>query len=119
MDEVEFEEHPKLYRNFMQFRKRDKSKCLFMWRKMAPDEFVEYTLQSRLPMEVGKFLVPEVAEYLGFTIDHLKKLSPVFDRMDEKHGYEKVIFEAYIKNGAFFLTDEQRNKAYREYVRMR
>ena len=45
VDEVEFEEHPKLYRNFMQFRKRDKSKCLFLWRKMAPDEFVEYTLK--------------------------------------------------------------------------
>lgn len=117
VDEVEFEEKPKLYRDFMQFRKRDKSKCLFLWRKMTPDEFVEYTLRSKLPMEIGKFLVPEVAEYLGFTIEHLKRLAPVVDRLDEKHMYEKVIYDSYVENGAFFLTEEQRNKAYQVYVR--
>ena len=117
IDEVEFEESPKLYRNVMQFRARDKSRCVFKWRKMTPDEFVEYTLNSKLPMEIGKFLVPEVAEFLGFTIEHLKQLAPVIDRLDEKHRYEKVIYDSYIENGAFVLTDEQRNEAYQEYVR--
>jgi hypothetical protein len=70
-DEVEFEENPKLYKNVMQFRKKDRKRCLFKWRKMSADEFVEYTLNSKLPMEIGKFLVPEVAQYLGFTIKHL------------------------------------------------
>lgn len=115
IDEVEFEEHPRLYKNVMQFRKTDKSRCLFKWRKMTADEFVDYTLQTKLPMEIGKFLVPEVAEYLGFTIEHLKKLKPVADRLDEKHEYEKVIFDSYIMNNAFTLTDEQRLKAYELY----
>jgi hypothetical protein len=115
IDEVEFEEHPKLYKNVMQFRKRDKTRCLFKWRKMSPDEFVEYTLNSKLPMEIGKFLVPEVAEYLGFTMEHLKRLAPVVDRLDGKHKYERIIYEAYMENGAMFLTPEQRDLAYAVY----
>ena len=119
IDEVEFEEQPKLYRNVLQFRKKDKTRCLFRWRKMSADEFVEYTLNSNLPMELGKFLVPEVAEYLGFTLEHLKQLKPVSERLDDKHKYERVIYEAYIKNKGFYLTQEQKNWAYEEYKRER
>lgn len=119
IDEVEFEEHPKLYKNVLQFRKNDRTRCLFKWRKMSPDEFVEYTLNSKLPMEIGKFLVPEVAEYLGFTLEHLEKLRPVSNRLDGRHLYEKVIFDSYLENGGFFLTDEQRNAAYELYKRYR
>lgn len=118
-DIVEFEDEPKLYKNVMQFRANGKNKCVFKWRRMPPDEFVEYTLNSKLPMEIGKFLVPDVAGYVGITIDHLKRLAPVVDRLDEKHRYEKVIYDAYIENGSFYLTDEQRNKAYHEYARTR
>lgn len=115
IDEVEFEEEPKLYRNVLQFRKKDKSRCLFKWRKMTADEFVEYALNSRLPMEVGKFLVPEVAEYLGFSIEDLKRLKPVIDKLDEKHKYEKVIYDSYIANNGLYLTQEQRDAAYEVY----
>lgn len=117
IDEIEFEEDPKLYRNFMQFRKRDGTQCLFKWRKMTADEFVEYTLNSKLPMEIGKFLVPEIAEYIGFTIKHLKRLETVIARLDEKHKYEKVIYDSYIQNNGFYLTEEQRDLAYKEYLR--
>ena len=119
IDEVEFEENPKLYKNVMQFRKRDKSKCLFKWRKMTPNEFIEYTLHSKLPMELGKFLVPEVVDYLGFTLDHLKQLAPVVEKLDKKHSYEKVIFDSYIENNGFYLTQEQRDKAYQIYIQER
>lgn len=115
-DIVEFEDEPKLYKNVMQFRANGKNKCVFKWRRMTPDEFVEYTLNSRLPMEIGKFLVPEVAAYLGVTIEHLKRLAPVVDRLDEKHKYERVIYNAYLENGGFYLTDEQRKEAYKEYM---
>lgn len=86
---------------------------------MTPEEFIEYTLNSKLPMEIGKFLVPEVAEFLGFTIEHLKQLAPVVERLDEKHRYELVIYNAYLDNGSFTLTGEQRNDAYMEYTRCR
>lgn len=119
LDEVEFENDPKLYKNFMQFRKTDGKRCLFKWRKMTADEFVAYTLNSKLSMEVGKFLVPEVAEYLGFTIEHLKQLKPVVDRLDGKHEYEKIIFNAYIAHGDFVLTRDERDLAYEEYRKNR
>lgn len=119
VDEVEFEEEPKLYKNVMQFRKNDKTRCLFKWRKMTADEFVDYTLQTKLPMEIGKFLVPEVAEYLDFTVEHLKKLKPIIDNLDKKHGYEKIIYESYIENNDFILTEKQRRAAFNEYKRER
>ena len=119
IDEVEFEEKPKLFRDFMQIRKKDRTRCLFIWRKMDPDEFVDYALRSRTPMEAGKFLVPEVNDYIGFTIDHLKRLAPVFDQLDEKHRYERIIFASYIENNEICLTQEQRDRAYQEYRRIR
>ena len=33
----------------------------------------------------------------------------------EKHLYEKVIYDAYIENGCWVLTAEQREEAYRIY----
>lgn len=115
IDEVEFEEHPRLYKNVMQFRKKDGSRCYYKWRKMSADEFVEYTLNSKLPMEIGKFLIPEVADFLGFTIAHLKALAPIAEKLDDKHSYEKIIYDSYIENNGFYLTQEQRDRAYAEY----
>ena len=86
---------------------------------MTADEFVDYTLRSKLPMEMGKFLVPEVADYLGFTLEHLKMLSPVAEKLDAKHQYEKVIFDSYLQNGGYYLTGDQRLKAYIEYLKYR
>ena len=106
IDEVEFEENPKLYKYFMQFRKNDGSRCLFKWKKMSADEFVKYMLNTKTPMEIGKFLVPEVANYLGFTIEHLKQLQPVIDKLDNKHKYEKIIYDSYIENNDFYMTQE-------------
>lgn len=119
IDEVEFEEHPRLYKNVMQFRKKDGSRCYYKWRKMSADEFVEYTLNSKLPMEIGKFLIPEVNDYLGFTFDHLKKLSSVAERLDDRHAYEKIIYDSYMQNNGFYLTQEQRDRAYIEYKKRR
>lgn len=56
------------------------------------------------------------AEFLGFTLEHLKKLEPVVQRLDPKHEYEKIIYYSYIKNGGFYLTDEQRDEAYNVYL---
>ena len=118
-DEVIFEDEPKLYKNVLQIRKKDGTRCIFKWRKMTADEFVDYTLHSKLPMEMGKFLVPEVADYLGFTLEHLKMLSPVAEKLDAKHQYEKVIFDSYLQNGGYYLTGDQRLKAYIEYLKYR
>lgn len=59
-------------------------------------------------MQVGKFLVPAVATELKLTIQDLKKLKPLITKLDVEHIYEEAIYEAYIENNGFFLTDEQR-----------
>jgi hypothetical protein len=89
--------------------------CLFEWRKMSADDFVDFTLKSKVPMSIGKFLVKEFCDEIGFTIDHLKQLASVVDRLDDKHKYEKIIYEAIIKNDSWELTEEQLNDAYSVY----
>lgn len=86
---------------------------------MTADEFVEYTLSSKVPMSAGKFLVKEFCDEIGFTLEHLKKLESVFDRLDDKHKYEKVIYDAYVANGEYSLTDAQRLAAYESYKEVR
>lgn len=66
-----------------------------------------------------KFLIPEFNEYINFTIDDLKSILHIFENMDSKHSYEKIIAESYIENNGFFLTDKQRRKAYAEYKKSR
>lgn len=67
------------------------------------------------PMKVGKFLVPEFNKKINFTIDDLSRLKWLIDKIDDKHSYEKIIYEAYIENQSFTLTEEQRLNAYNEY----
>ncbi len=98
--------------------KRD-GKDIFFWSPLSKEEFIQDTIDSNVPMRVGKFLVPEFCEYIGFEISDYEKLSDMFDNLDEKHRYEIIIRDAYIENNGFFLTDEQRLKAYEEYKRER
>ena len=66
-------------------------------------------------MAAGKFLVPELCKHMNITIDDLKLFQFAFDDIDKRHTYEKVIYEAYVKNDGFFLTKEQRDNAYKKY----
>jgi hypothetical protein len=72
-------------------------------------------LKSELALVVGKFLVPEFCEEIGFTVEQLPLLKPLIDRLDSKHLYEQVIYNAYLENGDFTLTQEQRDNAYKSY----
>lgn len=72
-------------------------------------------MDENLPMAVGKWLVPEFCGDIGFEFADLPKLKPMIDALDEKHLYEKTIYESYLKNGDFTLTEPQRLKAYNEY----
>lgn len=70
-------------------------------------------------MCVGKFLVPEFAKYLNVSIDDLKMLQPLIDSIDEMHEYERIIYNAYIQNNGFFLTEDQLQTAYDTYKKLR
>ena len=87
--------------------------------KLTKDEYIELALGDDFGIRAGKFFVPEFAEYIGFTINDLKKLEPHLDKLDDKHKYYKIIYDAYIENGDFILTEEQREAAYEEYKKER
>lgn len=92
---------------------------VFFYRDMGKDEFLKETLESGVPMKVGKFLIPEFSEHLGVTIEDLKILESLFDSLDDKHSYEKIIYNAYLENGRFWLTKEQLDNAYSDYKKKR
>lgn len=90
---------------------------VFIYSNLTKEEWIENTLT--VPMKAGKFLVPEFCEYIGFEWEELPKLKECFDNMDEKHSYEKIIYNAYLENGDFFITKKQLNEAYEEYKKYR
>jgi hypothetical protein len=95
-------------------------KCLFQMKKHpSKDKYIDYALQSNLGMVVGKFLIPQFCEAIGFDINDLPRLKALTDKLDDKHKYEEIIFNSYIENGSFTLTDVQRARAYKSYKESR
>jgi hypothetical protein len=95
-------------------------KCLFQLRKHPSKEgYINWALQSQIGMVIGKFLIPEFNEAIGFTVEDLPRLKVLIDKLDDKHKYEEIIFNSYLKNGSFTLTDEQRERAYKSYKQSR
>lgn len=112
-DMLYLEDNPKDYNYVKQIR--ISGNCKYYWKNMPKEDFISYALSKGPAMQLGKFLVPSFVEAIGFTIEDLKKLQPLADNLDDKHKYEKVIYDSYIENGEFKLTDEQLQKAYLEY----
>lgn len=93
-----------------------RGRCLFqMKRHSSKEDYIEWANKSQLGMVIGKFLVPEFCQQIGFTIQDLPRLKVLIDRLDDKHKYEEIIYNSYIENGSFTLTDEQRDRAYKSY----
>ena len=117
LDTLELIDNPKDFKYSYQLT--GKGRCIFKWRKMNSDEFIKVTLARNCPMELGKFLVKEFCDEIGFTIEDLKKLKPLRDKLDDKHKYEAIIYDAYIENNGFILSSDQLNSAYNEYKKYR
>ena len=84
-------------------------------------DILDYTISNSKvpPMAMCKFLIPEFNKEFNITIEDIKKLSSVADRLDDKHKYLKTIYNSYIENNDFVLTDEQLNAAYEVYKKYR
>ena len=117
IDILEFVDNPTDFKNVRQFK--FPNKCVFKWSKMPIDELIDITLFRNFPMEIGKFLVPEFIKEFKLSIDDLKRLEPIITKLDDKHKYEEVIYNAYLENNDFALTDKQRQKAYSVYNKYR
>lgn len=93
--------------------------CTFQFKKEPVAQMVQRTLDSGEALLVGKFLVPEVAQAIGATVADILPLEPLLSKLDDRHQYVAVIFEAVKQNGCFELTDEQRAAAYEVYRQAR
>lgn len=87
--------------------------------KLTKDEYIEEDLNANDPLKIGKYLVPEFINYINLEISDLKKLLVLIEELDNAHKYEKIIYDSYIENNSFTLTDEQRLAAYNEYKKYR
>lgn len=92
---------------------------IFLYRDIDKYGFINEAIESKVPMKCGKFLVLSFIEYIGLSIDELKLFDGMFKEIDESHYYEKIIYDSYIENNGFYLTDEQRKKSYDEYLKTR
>ncbi|WP_348716269.1 hypothetical protein [uncultured Alistipes sp.] len=93
--------------------------CTFQFKKEPVAQMVQRTLDSGEALLVGKFLVPEVTQAIGATVADILPLEPLLSKLDDRHQYVAVIFEAVKQNGSFELTDEQRAAAYEVYRQAR
>lgn len=102
-----------IFSNFMQAHCN--GFCCFEYVRKPKDEMINDALESKLGMNIGKFLVPEFIKELGITIEDLKRLEPLLEHLDEKHEYERIIYLSYIENNDFYLTETQLDQAYKIY----
>lgn len=98
---------------------RGQGKDYIFLKRKPKEQLIQDALNSELAMVVGKFLIPEFNKQIGFTIEDLPKVQPLIDRLDDKHLYEKIIYDAYLENKEFILTQEQRDAAYASYKESR
>ncbi len=89
--------------------------CIFEFVRKPKQELIDYALHHGAPMQVGKFLVKEVAKELGLTVDDLKQLKPLINKLDAKHEYERIIFDYITENGSWDISEEVRDAAYEAY----
>lgn len=117
IDEIEIVETTKF--NYMSHLIGN-NKCSFLIKKQpTTQKYIDDALKCHLGMTVGKFLIPEFASAIELNIEDLPQLQPLIDRLDEKHQYEKIIYNSYIANNDFILTDVQRDIAYKLYKESR
>ena len=93
--------------------------CIFTLSLKQKTEHIQYSITHGEPMSLNRYLVPDVANIMGVTIEDLKKLKRLRDGLDDKHKYLAVIYDSYIKNNSFTLTRDQRQEAYDVYNKYR
>lgn len=79
------------------------------------EEQIEECILYDKPIAASAYLIPEIVNELNIEISDLKKLEIPIRRCFHKHHYIQVIYDFYIQNNSFTLTDEQRLIAYEDY----
>ena len=79
----------KLPGNQLMWRVKIKDDDLMMFKiGTSKQQHIDMVFDTKVPMKIGKFLVPEFNEYIGFTVDELNQFSALIEQLDDKHKYE-------------------------------
>ena len=87
--------------------------------RQPKEEYIRWAVKFASGTTLGMFLTPAFCEVFGITVADLVKLKPLRDRLDRRHHYQAIIYDAYIENGSMALTDQQRQAAFEEYKKER
>ena len=96
LDEVCVMDYPLFGDKIAEIRKDGKD--MFFIFNYGKKYLIEQCIRTNVPMAICKFLSPEFAKYLDLSIEDLKKLEPLSNKMDDKHYYLKMIYDYYIQN---------------------
>ena len=91
----------------------------FYYKLDTPQNMVQQALEINDPFVVGKFLVKDVAETIGLSVDDILPLEELLNKVDKEHEYQKIIFKYIKENNSFDLTKEQLSEAYEAYSKTR
>ena len=106
-----------LFRRRM-YDKEDGTDTFYVVRQ-PKETYIRWAAKFASGLTLGQFLTPEFCREFGITIEDLKQLEPMKERLDKRHKYLAIIYDSYIENGSMTLTDEQRRNAYQVYQEQR
>lgn len=66
-------------------------------------------------LHVAPFLSPAVCKIIGFRPEELPRIEKYVKLVPPKYRYYEKIYNAYVENDDFYLTEEQRAAAYKVY----
>lgn len=106
---------------FKQFKKYKKKDITYLFEKISFNDILNSveSLPNINLVKICTCLVPELAEYLDIKIEDLSKIKKYIFQLAEKNNkwkYYEVIYNSYIENNSFTLTEEQRKKAEQVYL---
>lgn len=67
-------------------------------KRRPANEIIDFIIDHNLYRVAGVFLVDEVREELGVTVNDMERLQPMFDTFTGKYEYLKKLFDAIINN---------------------
>lgn len=82
-------------------------------------KLISHAVDKAQPMAIARFLTPAFAKEIGLHPSDLPALRPMRENLDTKHEYLGVIYDAYVSNSSFELTDDQRQAAFDVYLKCR
>lgn len=66
-------------------------------------------------MSLCEYLLPEFCQEFEIEFSDLSLVATMKEKLDAKHQYLGIIYDAYIANGSMTLTNDQLMEAYENY----